>query len=76
MQSEHGSGRTRRANKSIQPASRAAFVEALAARNEDLCERIRRGDADAAPFREAAFAHVRRTVRDKLLVTNPGWLGE
>jgi hypothetical protein len=58
------------------PPSRAAFVEALAARNEEPCERIRRGDADGDPFREAAFAHVRRTVRDKLLVTNPGWLGE
>jgi len=22
------------------------------------------------------LSHVRRTVRDKLLVTNPGWIGE
>jgi hypothetical protein len=57
------------------PPSREAFVKALAARNEELCRRIREGDADGGPFREAAFAHVRRTVRDKLLVTNPGWLG-
>ncbi len=36
---------------------------------------IRAGDADAGPIREAALAHVRRTVRDKLLVSNPGWIG-
>jgi hypothetical protein len=42
----------------------------------DQVEAESEGDADGDPFREAAFAHVRRTVRDKLLVTNPGWLGE
>ena len=58
------------------PSSRAAFLEALAARSEELCGRIRGGNADDGPFGEAVLAHVRRTVRDKLLVTNPGWLGE
>ena len=58
------------------PQSRPALLDALAGRNEELCERIRAGDADDGPFRDAALAHVRRTVRDKLLVTNPGWLGE
>jgi len=58
------------------PSSRAAFLEALAARSEELCERIRGGGADNGPFGEAVLAHARRTVRDKLLVTNPGWLGE
>ena len=58
------------------PQSRSALLDALAGRNEELCERIRAGDADEGPFRDAALAHVRRTVRDKLLVTNPGWLGE
>ncbi len=58
------------------PSARAAFLEALAARSEELCERIRQGDADGGPFREAVLAHVRQTVRDKLLVTNPAWLGE
>ena len=57
------------------PASRAALRDALAARNEALCARIRGGDADRAPFRAAVLAHVRQTVHDKLLVTNPGWLG-
>ncbi len=56
------------------PDGRAALREAIGERTADLCERIRRGDADGGPFREAALAHVRRTVRDKLLVSNPGWL--
>jgi len=58
------------------PPERAALREAIRSRTAELCERIQRGDADAGGFREAAQAHVRRTVRDKLLVTNPGWLGE
>ena len=58
------------------PPSQAALREAIARRTEELCERIRAGDADASPFRDAVLTHVRQTVRDKLLVTNPGWLGE
>jgi len=58
------------------PARRAALREAIRGRTAELCERIQRGDADAGGFREAVLEHVRRTVRDKLLVTNPGWLGE
>ena len=53
------------------PQSRAALRDALARRNEELCARIRDGAAD-----RAVTDHVRATVRDKLLVTNPGWLGE
>jgi hypothetical protein len=58
------------------PAARAALRDALVARNEALCERIRSGDADTPPFRDPVLAHVRQTVRDKLLVTNPRWLDE
>ncbi len=58
------------------PEVRAALREALGARTADLCERIRAGEADAGPFREAVIGQVRRTIRDKLLVSNPGWLGE
>jgi hypothetical protein len=61
---------------SERPATRTALREALAGRSAELSERIRAGDADAPPFRDAVLAHVRQTVRDKLLVTNPGWLGE
>ena len=57
------------------PAGRAALREALAARTEALCARIRAGEADAGSFRDAVLAHTRETVRDKLIVTNPGWVG-
>ena len=57
------------------PASRAALRDALAARNEALCARIRAGETDGGPLRAAVLAHVRQTVHDKLLVTNPGWPG-
>ena len=58
------------------PAERAALREAIRSRTAELCERIQRGDADGGGFRGAVLSHVRRSVRDKLLVTNPGWLGE
>jgi hypothetical protein len=52
------------------PATRAELRDALSRRSEALCERIRDGAID----HEAAGAHVRQTVRDKLAVTNPAWL--
>ena len=58
------------------PQGRTTLREAIARRTEELCARIRAGEADAAPFRDAVLSHVRQTVRDKLLVTNPGWLAE
>jgi hypothetical protein len=57
------------------PAGRNALRDAITSRTNELCERIRQGASDDAGFRESTLAHVRRTVRDKLLVTNPGWLG-
>jgi hypothetical protein len=48
--------------------------QALRARNEELCARIRAGEADAGPFRDAVLRHVRRIVRDKLAVVNPAML--
>ncbi|MCH8007377.1 MAG: hypothetical protein IIC91_00780 [Chloroflexi bacterium] len=56
------------------PRDRAALRLVLAQRNEELSERIRSGDADGGDFRDAVLAHVRETIRDKLAVTNPGWL--
>lgn len=57
------------------PAGRGGLRQAIQARTSELCERIRAGDADVGPFREAVVTHARRTVRDKLLVSNPGWIG-
>ena len=53
------------------PADLASMRDALRSRTEALCERIRRGDADASPMREAIVAHVRATVREKLAIANP-----
>lgn len=53
------------------PSNRAAARLALRPRVEELCARIRNGDADAGEWRTAVLAHVRRTVADKLAVANP-----
>jgi hypothetical protein len=45
----------------------------LVARNQQLSDRIRGGEADAGEWRAATLAHLRRVVRDKLAVSNPGW---
>ncbi len=54
----------------------AALRHSVRAQTERLCERIRRGDADAGPFRAMVLAHIRADVRRKLVVTNPTWLGD
>lgn len=56
------------------PATLAGLREGVQGRSEELCQRIRAGDADSGPFREQVMTHVRQTVRDKLAVTNPDWL--
>ena len=55
------------------PPSLAGVRERLQARNEDLSTRIRAGDADGGPWRDATIAHLRRIVGEKLEVSNPGW---
>jgi len=57
--------------RAVPPVDPALLRTQLAARTEDLCERIRRGDADDGPFRAAVLAHVRATVREKLAIANP-----
>jgi hypothetical protein len=58
------------------PATRTELREVIRKRTEELSERIRRGEADSGLYREQVVAHVQRTVRDKLLVSNPAWLGQ
>jgi hypothetical protein len=41
---------------------------------EDLCARIRGGDADEGPWRAAVLQHLRLVVRQKLEVASPGML--
>lgn len=57
-----------------QPRTRAALREAIRRRTEELCQRIRNGEADADPYRAQVLAHVRQSVREKLLVSNPQWI--
>lgn len=42
--------------------------------NGELCERIRRGDADAGAWRDQVVAHLEAAVTDKLRVNNPALL--
>lgn len=53
------------------PTDLASFKRRLAERNGDLCERIQAGAADAGEYRRLVLAHVRETVRQKLVVANP-----
>lgn len=57
------------------PHGRDELRRALRARTRELCERIRRGDADGGAWRAAVLAHVRQSVVDKLAVANPKYLG-
>ncbi len=52
-------------------AGRDALREGLRSRNSELCHRIREGAADEGDFGRRVFEHVRRTVVDKLRVSNP-----
>ena len=57
---------------SVTPPERlGALRTAVAEMTDALCARIRRGDADASPFREAVRAAVAASVAEKLAVANP-----
>ncbi len=56
------------------PAGREELRAALRERNEALSSLIRNGDADEGEIAGQVFEHVRRTVRDKLTVTDPALL--
>jgi hypothetical protein len=53
------------------PRGRAALREGLRERSQELVRRIRAGEADAGPWREALLAHLRVTIDDKLAVSRP-----
>jgi hypothetical protein len=58
------------------PPHLAAVREGLVARNRALSDRIRNGDADAGQWRHEVLAHLRRTIHDKLTVSNPALAAE
>jgi hypothetical protein len=55
------------------PPSLDALRAELARCEEALCARIRAGDADAGPFREAVTAHVRASLAEKLRAAAPNF---
>lgn len=57
------------------PAGLGELKDRLAARNEDLCRRIRDGEPPDEESRRAWLEHVRATVREKLAIANPKMLG-
>jgi hypothetical protein len=56
-----------------QPAGEALRM-AVAAQSHRLCARIRAGEYDAGPRRQALLAHLRRTAEEELAVANPRYL--
>lgn len=56
------------------PVERAAIADAVRARNDALCSRIRAGAFDDDARQAALLRHVRQTVHDKLEVTNRAYL--
>ncbi len=56
------------------PASLDQLADEIRRRNEKLCERIRAGEADGGEYRGQALRHIRRTVAEKLRVSDPGLL--
>ena len=56
------------------PATADAVKAAVIRRSERLCARIRNGEADAGPFRQAVLDHARQTVIEKLAIDNPKML--
>lgn len=56
------------------PERLVAVGAAVRELTEDLCARIRRGDADAEPWRTAVREAVTASVREKLAVANPRML--
>jgi uncharacterized protein DUF6285 len=57
------------------PDNRDELRHGLRQRTVELCDRIRAGEADSGPWRNAVLGHARQTVVDKLAVTNPKYLG-
>lgn len=58
------------------PPHMGAVAKELLERNKELGDRIRAGEADSGPWREAVFAHLRKTIHDKLTVSNPALAAE
>ncbi len=58
------------------PPTLVEWRAAAIARNDELAQRIRDGDADDPARRAMVVAHLRSVMRDKLAVSNPGLLAD
>lgn len=58
------------------PPHLAAVGEAITSRNRVLSERIRAGEADTGEWRKVVLTHLRKVVKDKLVVANPALAAE
>lgn len=58
------------------PPHLSAVREALVDRNRELSKRIRSGEADSGDFRKVVMSHLRKTIHDKLVVSNPALASE
>lgn len=57
-----------------QPRSLVDLRKAVEDRNHDLVAKINAGEVDEGKYRQRVLDHLKVITRDKLLVTNPGWL--
>jgi hypothetical protein len=44
--------------------------------NQELCARIRAGEADVDPWRKEVMGHVRQTLIEELEIANPGMIAK
>ena len=58
------------------PPHLSAVREELLKRNQQLSEMIRSGEADGGDRRKQVITHLRRTIHDKLKVSNPALAAE
>jgi hypothetical protein len=56
------------------PASRAALLDSIGERTQELADRIRAGHADGGEWRRLVLEHLRTVVHAKLSASNPSWL--
>ncbi|HMK64927.1 MAG TPA: DUF6285 domain-containing protein [Thermodesulfobacteriota bacterium] len=56
---------------STAPGSTMDLKQEIREMNQELCRRIREGQADQSPWGQEVFQHLKRTVIQKLEIANP-----
>ena len=55
------------------PVDHEALTGAIGELEARLCERIRRGEGDAGPWRDSLLEHLRADVAERLAIDHPGY---